>query len=96
MAEYVDKALLAAEKLSKYMTVMEVNTKEHGKQTVVAVDDLQYLPATDVEKVKRAKWIKVYSNSKAVIYECSNCKHLALGTSDYCICGAKMIEECDG
>lgn len=41
-------------------------------------------------KQSEGEWVKVYQNKKAIVYECSNCGHLTLGTSDYCICGAKM------
>jgi hypothetical protein len=36
------------------------------------------------------EWVKVYQNDMATVYECSRCRHLSFGTSDYCICGAKM------
>ena len=41
-------------------------------------------------KQSEGEWKKVYQNDVATVYECSNCKHLTFGTSDYCICGAKM------
>lgn len=34
--------------VSDYVTVWDCNCSEFGKQTVVAVDDLQYLPTADV------------------------------------------------
>lgn len=36
------------------------------------------------------EWVKVYKNNVACVYECSCCKHLTFGTSDFCICGAMM------
>ena len=36
------------------------------------------------------EWRVVYRNDMATVYECSRCHHLTFGTSDYCICGAKM------
>lgn len=36
------------------------------------------------------EWVKVYQNDIGTVYECSRCCHLSIGTSDYCICGAKM------
>jgi hypothetical protein len=41
-------------------------------------------------KQSEGEWKKVYQNKIATVYECSCCKHLTFGTSDYCICGAKM------
>lgn len=41
-------------------------------------------------KQREGEWKEVYRNNKATVYECSCCKHLTFGTSDYCICGAKM------
>ena len=53
--EYIEREALTIENLEKYMTVMEVNTKEYGQQVVVAVDDLMYLPTADVVEVVRCK-----------------------------------------
>ncbi len=50
-----------------------------------------YISATDVVEVRHGEWKSVYSNNMGIVYECSECGHLELGTSDYCICGAKMI-----
>ena len=91
--EYIEHQALTLKNLEKYMTVMKVNTREYGNQTVVAVDDLMYLPTADVAEVKHGKWKIVYQNAKATVYECSECKHLTFGTSDYCICGARMDGE---
>lgn len=44
----------------------------------------------DYRKQIKGEWKKVYQNKIATVYECSCCKHLTFGTSDYCICGAKM------
>ena len=56
MAEYINREALTIENLEKYMTVMEVNTKEYGRQVVVAVDDLMYLPIADVAEVRHGEW----------------------------------------
>ncbi|MBQ7818480.1 MAG: hypothetical protein IJ341_02165 [Bacteroidales bacterium] len=55
--------------------------------------NLKQLSTEHISERKTGRWIKVYQNSKAIVYECSNCNHLTFGTSDYCICGAKMTEE---
>lgn len=47
----------------------------------------------DVAEVKHGEWRQVYQNKIATVYECSNCQHLSFGTSEYCICGAKMDGE---
>ena len=44
-------------------------------------------------KERQGEWVKVYQNKMATVYECSCCKHLTFGTSDYCICGARMKGE---
>lgn len=44
----------------------------------------------------KGEWVKVYQNKIATVYECSCCKHLSFGTSDYCICGANMKGAEDG
>lgn len=57
MDDYIKLEALTAENLEQYMTVFEVKTKEYGRQTVVAVDDLQYLPTADVVEVRHGEWI---------------------------------------
>ena len=46
--------------------------------------------AASTVKVQHGKWKAFYSNNIGIVYECSECGHLTLGISDYCICGAKM------
>ena len=53
MARYIDVDM----DVSNYVTVWDCNCSEFGKQTVMAVDDLQYLPTADV--APRAEWISV-------------------------------------
>jgi hypothetical protein len=53
MARYIDADL----EVSKYVTVWDCDCSEFGKQTVMAVDDLNYLPTADV--APRAEWISV-------------------------------------
>lgn len=85
MTRYFDIDKLAEIARAKADTLIE------GKQAFNYVEKrLDLLPAADVAEVKHAHWSKVYQNNMATVYECSNCKHLTFGTSDYCICGAKM------
>lgn len=44
MARYID----ADVEVSKYVTVWDCDCSEFGEQTVMAVDDLHYLPTADV------------------------------------------------
>lgn len=44
MARYIDVDM----DVSNYVTVWDCDCSEFGKQTVMAVDDLQYLPTADV------------------------------------------------
>ena len=81
------------------MAEKEYIEREAAKK--VLADDYAYnaaklldtVPAADVQEVRHGKWEKVYKNDIATVYECTNCKHLTFGTSDYCICGAKMDKE---
>ena len=41
--------------IGNYITTWDVNS-EFGRLTVMAVDDLQDLPAADVQEVKRGEW----------------------------------------
>ena len=45
MPRYVD---IDDVEVSDYVTVWDCNCSEFGRQTVMAVDDLQYLPTADV------------------------------------------------
>lgn len=58
-------------------------------------DCIKSVPTADVQEVRHGKWKEVYRNDIAIVYECTNCKHLTFGISDYCICGAKMDEKED-
>lgn len=44
MPRYIDADL----EVSKYVTVWDCDCSEFGKQTVMAVDDLHYLPTADI------------------------------------------------
>lgn len=102
MAEYINREALTIENLEKYMTVMEVNTKEYGQQVVVAVDDLMYLPTADVAEVRHGKWLtweeqfpdrKPTKKNNLGVF-CNNCHSHADNMTDYCPnCGARMDEK---
>ena len=81
--------------VSDYIEVWECNCSENGKQIVMAVDDLQYLPTADVQEVKHGKWIPVY-NPYRTEYLCDNC-HMGVRQyqdQPYCSeCGAKMDKD---
>ena len=73
MAEYIEREALTIENLEKYMTVMEVNTKEYGQQVVIAVDDLMYLPTADVVEVRHGKWIENQEPLGWCDVDCAEC-----------------------
>ena len=52
MARYIDEDL----DVSKYATVWDCDCSEFGRQSVMSVDDLQYLPSADV--VPRAELVR--------------------------------------
>lgn len=102
MSKYLD---IENVNVSDFVIVWECNCSEYGKQEVMAIDDLRYLPVADVAKVKHGKWVDAYGNYKTA--ECSQCKELFGVTFDneanrelwngfksfynYCpSCGAKM------
>lgn len=60
MARYIDVDNIDVD---KYVTVWDCNCSEYGKQTVMAVDDLNYLPTSDV--VPRAEAEKLTVNMNA-------------------------------
>ena len=99
MAEYIDKGLLKENVLKTYMTVWEESTKEYGKQIVVAIQDLEYLPVSDVAPVKHGKWNcqeDIYGDSTYICSYCGEPWILLTGAPEsnnmnYCpCCGAKM------
>ena len=65
MAEYVRVDNL---EVSDYVTVWDCNCSEYGKQTVMAVDDLQYLPTADVVPREEVDRLRHILNSYALQY----------------------------
>lgn len=51
--EYIDASINPAD----YIEVWEAEDTEHGKQLVMAVDDLKCLPPADVRPVVHGRWI---------------------------------------
>ena len=89
MNEYINININPAD----YVEVWEVEDQEHGKQLVMAVDDLKYLPPADVRPFVRGKWIAVNFGDM----RCSNCGGVygvcggLLGDYNFCPnCGADM------
>ena len=69
--------------------------KDRCDYMAVRVTNIMNIPTADVEVVRHGEWKAVYSNNMGIVYECSECGHLTFGTSDYCICGAKMDRQGD-
>ena len=97
MASYIEVDNL---NVSDYVEVWECNCSENGRQVVMAVDDLHYLPTVDVREVKHGKWLNKV-NGYYWFGKCSECG-ASLNLSDcsihmnYCPnCGAKMDKESD-
>lgn len=88
MAEYIDTSINPAD----YIEVWEAEDTEHGKQLVMAVDDLKCLPPADVRPVVRGRW--VYGIVRADIpipLECSACEWQVTRRTNFCPnCGADM------
>lgn len=53
--EYIDTSINPAD----YIEVWEVEDAEHGKQLVMAVDDLKFLPPSDVRPVDVGLWLRI-------------------------------------
>lgn len=96
MSKYVDVENI---NVSDYVTVWECNCSEYGKQEVMAIDDVFYLPAADVAEVKHGKWIKPHWHNSIHCMNCSICggeaQHVEFrGVAKYYSrcphCGAKM------
>ena len=67
-----------------------MNFANNHKSGTIDANDIARFPIADVVDVRHGEWKAVYSNNMGIVYECSECGHLTFGTSDYCICGAKM------
>ena len=90
MPEYIDTSINPAD----YIEVWEAEDAEHGKQLVMAVDDLKCLPIADVRPVKHGKWIVKQDKDGKTYGVCSGggYKQYA-GHLKYCPeCGGKMDE----
>lgn len=90
MAKYINLENLD---VSDYVTVWDCNCSEFGSQTVMAVDDLNYLPTVEAEPVRHGYWIA--QDEGRTRYMCSECKSKNHGGYEkYCPnCGAKMDKE---
>ena len=80
--EYIDREAV--------VKLREEFWKDRCDYMAVRVTNIMNIPTADVEVVRHGEWKVVYSNNMGIVYECSECGHLTFGTSDYCICGAKM------
>ena len=89
MSKYVDVENI---NVSDYVTVWECSCSEYGKQEVMAIDDVFYLPAADVVEVKHGKWEVRTVRGEAELY-CSVCGNSpnVIYAYEFCpSCGAKM------
>ena len=82
MPKYIDVDLVISE-------LKSLNEQERLEYMGV-YDCIKSVPTADVQEIRHGKWKEVYRNDIAIVYECTNCKHLTFGISDYCICGTKM------
>ena len=72
--------------VNDYVETWDCNCITGGIQTVMAVDDLSYLPTVDAVPVVHGKWDRTTSD-----YECSNCQYPMDYITPYCPnCGARM------
>ena len=101
MASYVDVDKLNT---SDYIEIWECNCSENGRQVVMAVDDLHYLPTVDVQEVKHGKWViseeefRWDGDNRPIEVYCNSCRgvisYLDSELYFYCpYCGAKMNKE---
>lgn len=85
--EAIAKDICAATQKTNYRCDSMCNTRGYCAYCKVMAEQLY---ENNLRKQIEGEWKKVYQNNKAAVYECSRCGHLTLGTSDHCICGAKM------
>lgn len=89
---------------TKYVNAGKMLEKyEHSiYDTTDLAEMLYYMPAADVEEVKRGRWIpqEYMSEIDSFIYteyKCSNCVEISKKKSNYCPnCGTKMEGEQNG
>lgn len=102
MSNYIDP-YMSRDDISKYITTWNCNDPVYGKQFVMAVDDLKYLPTVYIEEVRHGHWIKwweVKSDDAGAVeriphWKCSECHREYLPHSaqfiKYCPnCGSKF------
>ena len=94
MARYVNIDDL---EVSDYVTVWECNCSEFGRQTVMAVDDLHYLPTADAVEVVRCKYCENYEpHGNGIAGLCKNKKNKGIRyAGDFCSYGVRK-EQTDG
>lgn len=89
MAEYIDTSINPAD----YIEVWEAEDAEHGKQLVMAVDDLKCLPPADVRPVRRGEWKSENTDALTLldVRTCSVCGLKKVFITNFCpSCGADM------
>lgn len=82
MAEYIDTSINPA----YYIEVWEAEDTEHGKQLVMAVDDLKCLPPADVRPVVRGCWVFNEEDGHCYCSECGGVSPMDDQNGDECDC----------
>ena len=94
MPEYIDASINPAD----FIEVWETTDAEHGKQLVMAVDDLKCLPTADVRPVifcrdcKHRGWIQEPCHGKSIDY----CRALEHPVDRLFFCGMGERKDSDG
>lgn len=98
MSKFIDVKNL---NVRDYVTTWECTCSEFGKQSVMAIDDLEYLSTVDIKEMEHGHW---YAPEDSYLV-CSNCRRYPnvinnsknkLTIYNYCpFCGAKMSKNLD-
>lgn len=74
-----------------YVETWYCTCSDYGRQRVMAVDDLSYLPTINAVPVMYGKWIKTAETPWNTQYQCSICNTTTINCSCFCPnCGANM------
>ena len=95
MAEYIEREAFRKQLIDRQITTAFFNQPQRHEIGCI-VEMLDNTPTADVVEVRHGEWMVAYRGRSATVYECSECGHLEFGTSDYCVCGAKMDGKGEG
>ena len=99
LADGEDQFVVEVVPVTRYISLGRLNTLVDRYKGMVTLSKQESFDALkrmadihsiELPSVRDGQWKVVYRNKTGVVYECSCCGHLDMGTSAFCVCGARM------